>query len=567
MSYTVNKSNGDIASVVNDFRKEIIGGLNILGYGYVNFGEDVAENFVKVAENFRSKTPPYAYVQGQLWLDIETTRSPVPVLRIAVRDASSLDEINFTQVYVAADWVGLFSIDATNNQAGIFYNGQPTYPDVNPVAGTLVVRASDGKIPANNLPDSVTSGNATTAQRLTPGANINGNLFTGQNDITINTGQIPESGNLYYSDARARAALHPGRYIAIDSDGTVRFTGPDPSSGADGRGVAGASVNDGGHLIVSYSDGQQQDAGYVVGPQGPQGAQGPQGPQGPQGAQGPAGSSADVITAASYNPNGGYVVYNGGFCVQWGRVRTYFNREQAVNVTFPIAYVAPPYVIQATTYLGYFRNRADLWPMRTGEGNTTGFTITLESSTDNDQNCDGFDWIAYGQINPSYASGGGGGGNPGGGGGDGGGGGGGCVWWGAYLQNDEQVMAAQAGDPLWILDKDGNNFHDGQIESLRYMIQPCWTIQTQSGIELTASNSTPITLRDGSSINITKVLGHEVPVWDEADGFRWELVTKIFEVGDMKVALLNAGNNTFAAGNVPGRLIFTHNLIDNKEIL
>ena len=144
MSYTVNKSNGDIASIVNDFRKEIIGGLNILGYGYVNFGEEIAENFVRISENFRSDDPPYAYLSGQIWLDTNISRSTFPVLRVAVNDSESFDETTFSQDYVATDWVGLFAIDAANLRAGLIFNGQPLFPDSNPTANTLVVRLESG---------------------------------------------------------------------------------------------------------------------------------------------------------------------------------------------------------------------------------------------------------------------------------------------------------------------------------------------------------------------------------------------------------------------------------------
>ena len=386
MTYTVNKSTGDIASVVNDFRKEIIGGLNILGYGFPNFGEDIAENFVKISENFRAKTPPYGYVAGQIWLDIETARSSVPVLRMAVRDATNLDTVNFTQAYVAADWISLFSVDVTNNRAGIFYNGQPTYPDVNPVSGTLVVRGSDGKIPTSSLPDSVTSGNATTAQRLSPGANINGNLFTGATDIQLTTAQIPEQNNLYYSDGRVRAALSGGRYITVDTNsGQISFNGPDPSSGATGpQGPAGPQ-------------GPKGDKGDR-GDNGSQGAQGPQGPQGPQGNDGQA---AQVIIAQNLNLNG-YIVFSGGFCIQWGNSRARVGDEYAYNIQFNVAFAGPAWSVAVTAFINGSNSNRDIWFQRASEGGTnnngTGVVIQAQSSTKNNNNCDGYDWIAIGRV-------------------------------------------------------------------------------------------------------------------------------------------------------------------------
>lgn len=39
---------------------------------------------------------------------------------------------------------------------------------------------------------------ATTASKLNPGANINGHLFTGESDITVDIGDIPHGSRIYY---------------------------------------------------------------------------------------------------------------------------------------------------------------------------------------------------------------------------------------------------------------------------------------------------------------------------------------------------------------------------------
>ena len=43
-----------------------------------------------------------------------------------------------------------------------------------------------------------TAGSATTATKLDPGANINGHLFTGESDITIQTNDIPDAHRVFY---------------------------------------------------------------------------------------------------------------------------------------------------------------------------------------------------------------------------------------------------------------------------------------------------------------------------------------------------------------------------------
>lgn len=694
MPYTVNKSNGDIAAVVNDYKNEIVAGLSLIGYGYVNYGEQVAENFVRVAENFASRTPPANPLIGQLWYDVSGS---LPVLR---------------QYSKSNQWTGLFSIDAANNRAGIFYNGQPTYPDVNPVAGTLVVRGSNGKIDPSNIEFPPAQANVDTANKLSNTHNFgsrNGGLpFNGTQEVPLTTSHIAEGDQLYYRDDRVRASLSGGRYITINPQtGEVSFNGPDPTSGGTGsQGPAGPA-----------------------GPTGPKGDKGDTGERGADGAKGADGNPQQVITASSYGTNG-YVVFAGGYTIQWGRHLASSTREAQFNVTYPISFNGSAYSISVTPYLGYFRIYADMWVDVIGAGTSTGFTWASQTADSNNAAVDGVNWIAVGQINPNEPAGGGttpsepvatgplfalfgftnGGpdgswsteitadrigtsGNPtwyiwapgtyatsqafslakklgskspalgvavpagarlqvfsgpnltgtvlldvvgpkmiqnlsaqgggdsyatgtnwltwdfsglnvlmrqftpatrenrsissqsmlgsyggsfsvtaasatttGGGGGGGDDGGGGCVWRGSYLQNDVQVKDAKAGTPLWILDEDGEDFHDGKIQTISYMDQHCFKMTTDSGIALTASDSTPITLRNGSSINIKNCLGQEVPVWDEELGFRWERVTSLIYAGIMQVALLNAGNNTYAAGDVPGKLIFTHNLQENKSI-
>ncbi len=70
------------------------------------------------------------------------------------------------------------------------------------------------------------------------------------------------------------------------AQGPAGKNGKDGADGTDGRGVKSFVVNDEGHLIVTYSDGETADLGKVTGENG---AGGEQGPKGDTGAQGPAG--------------------------------------------------------------------------------------------------------------------------------------------------------------------------------------------------------------------------------------------------------------------------------------
>ena len=65
--------------------------------------------------------------------------------------------------------------------------------------------------------------------------------------------------------------------------GATGAVGPQGATGPAGVGIAGATVDANGRLIITKTDTTTVDAGTVVGPQGPQGSVGPQGPTGSQG--------------------------------------------------------------------------------------------------------------------------------------------------------------------------------------------------------------------------------------------------------------------------------------------
>jgi hypothetical protein len=67
MSYIVNRSDGNIAAVVNDGVIDATTSLNLIGKGYPNYAETVAENLVALMENFANSVAPRNPLPGQLW--------------------------------------------------------------------------------------------------------------------------------------------------------------------------------------------------------------------------------------------------------------------------------------------------------------------------------------------------------------------------------------------------------------------------------------------------------------------------------------------------------------------
>ncbi len=137
-----------------------------------------------------------------------------------------------------------------------------------------------------------------------------------------------------------------------------------------------------------------------------------------------------------------------------------------------------------------------------------------------------------------------------------------CIWTEAYTYSGKKGYELQSGDMLMVLEDDGS-YAPAPIEEIAFNREDCITLRSASGIELTVSKSTPVTLRDGTSIKALAVQGHELPVMD-GDDFRWEEIVAVEEAGVRPVARIYVGDRTFAAGNAMGRSIFTHNAPVNK---
>jgi hypothetical protein len=67
MSYIVNRTDGNIAAVVNDGVIDTTTSLNLVGKGVPNYAETVAEDLVSLLENYASVLAPRRPLPGQLW--------------------------------------------------------------------------------------------------------------------------------------------------------------------------------------------------------------------------------------------------------------------------------------------------------------------------------------------------------------------------------------------------------------------------------------------------------------------------------------------------------------------
>lgn len=71
MSYIVNKTDGNIAAVVDDGTINTTTSLNLVGRGYTTYAETIAENLVALTENFANYLTPRNPLIGQLWYKLD----------------------------------------------------------------------------------------------------------------------------------------------------------------------------------------------------------------------------------------------------------------------------------------------------------------------------------------------------------------------------------------------------------------------------------------------------------------------------------------------------------------
>lgn len=91
-------------------------------------------------------------------------------------------------------------------------------------ASKLVLRDGSGNFAAGTITAALT-GNATTATALQNARTISGVSFDGSANITLDTGDIGESGNLYFTNARARAAISASGDLSYNSStGVISFS-------------------------------------------------------------------------------------------------------------------------------------------------------------------------------------------------------------------------------------------------------------------------------------------------------------------------------------------------------
>jgi hypothetical protein len=168
----------------------------------------------------------------------------------------------------------------------------------------------------------------------------------------------------------------------------------------------------------------------------------------------------------------------------------------------------------------------------------------------------GDDNIAYlGAVDVTFTSGTGGTGTSGGGGGLN------CVTSDAWVETANGYRRAhtvEPGDLLRVLADDLTGLSWQTCTANSASFEFCYRIcGSETGISLTVAESTPITLRDGSTIAVKLVDGHELPF--TVDGRLWWEPCTVEISGMRMVQHISCDSKTYAAGNEQGYSILTHN--------
>jgi hypothetical protein len=139
-----------------------------------------------------------------------------------------------------------------------------------------------------------------------------------------------------------------------------------------------------------------------------------------------------------------------------------------------------------------------------------------------------------------------------------------CVDVNAILPGGKRAGDAAVGDVLVLLSEDGSATYSGVVTAISIAPAPRFLLCTLSGIELTVSDTAPIPVQqpDGriAYVAARRLRGDEMVAVMDADGLRWEVLTKVKWLPRGDVARISCNDGVYAAGNEFGRYVFTHNI-------
>lgn len=104
-----------------------------------------------------------------------------------------------------------------------------------------------------------------------------------------------------------------------------------------------------------------------------------------------------VASQYQFDGNEGTQRLPGGVVMKWGRYRGFINDETQLSIVFVEPFPSSCDSFVPTPYLATYSNLRDLWLQNVGTPSRFGASVGTQSSTNNSQRLDGFDWIAFGR--------------------------------------------------------------------------------------------------------------------------------------------------------------------------
>jgi hypothetical protein len=251
MPYTINKSNGNVQTVIADGDVDTTTSLSLLGKNFAAYGDEIATNFLHMLENFSNTSAPSNPIKGQLWYKSDT---------------------NSLRVYTGTNWQDLAKMTVSGSQPGTGTNGDLWWDNLNfqlygynGTGWTLVGPAAPGALGktgqfAYSVPD---YGVVPTANHTIIKEYIGGNLVAVYSKDPV--AWQPNYGNVNATDMITGFSLvQPGINLATDI-GNIQFNGTAANATKFGSLLttdflrANIAATTTGTLTV------QTDAGFVVG--------------------------------------------------------------------------------------------------------------------------------------------------------------------------------------------------------------------------------------------------------------------------------------------------------------